>query len=41
VSRRWSNPRGIAWLDNDTIVYAPEARSGLSTVAATGGAPSA
>jgi serine/threonine-protein kinase len=32
-----SNPRGIAWLDNDTIVYAPEARSGLLAVPASGG----
>ena len=31
------NPRGLAWLDNDTIVFAPEPRAGLATVPASGG----
>ena len=31
------NPRGLAWLNNDTIVFTPEPRSGLVTVPVTGG----
>ena len=33
------NPRGLAWLDNDTIVVTPEPRSGLVAVPASGGTP--
>jgi serine/threonine-protein kinase len=32
------DPRGLAWADNDTIVYAGEAVSGLSEIPARGGA---
>ena len=31
--------RGAAWLDDDTIVFTPNTRSGLSSVSAAGGVP--
>ncbi len=34
-----NDPRGVTWLDDNTLVYAPEAVGGLMRVAAGGGEP--
>ena len=36
-----NDPRGVTWIDNDTLVYAPAPTGGLFEISANGGAPSA
>ena len=36
-----NDPRGVGWIDNDTLVYAPAPTGGLFEISANGGTPTA
>jgi serine/threonine-protein kinase len=41
LSNNNNDPRGVAWINNDTLVYAPAPTGGLFEISANGGAPRA